>query len=529
MNTSNTGVTEQLMISQIMLPYLLPFFILPLLGIIINFFLPKNNGKNFGLAPWIIFISLQAVMLGISAYLHFDFLPALKLTFAAGFKWNWLPSLGIYFDVGIDGLASTFLFFSSLTFLLISLFLGKWFVQEKGRVYLNSFYVVILSVNGTFLSQNLILFYLFWELVLLPILVMVAVYGHKDYRAALMKFFIFTFAGSVAMLSAFIALAVLNYQHFGFWEFDFTSLGRVMALSTPTSVFFMVAFFISFAIKGHVFPFHTWLPQLYEKSPLPVIFLITGVLFNMGAYGFLRFFPNYFLWPMTQTAWGDFFSYLGAFGVVYGAWVALAQTDARRMLAYLSVSHMGYFVMAIFAKNGFALYGSLIQTCVHGLVAVSLLAIFVPLINSETKSEASSSYLLSQWRGLAAKYPWFTTFAFISTMAALALPGTHGFAGEFSILFGSFQEKVGPTLVALVGVVLGALVLLKMFQQLFWGASSEGTSEKNMVVSFSKRYLLAAAISVILTIAIGIYPQPWFAPGQTGLLKFVNTLNLTQR
>jgi NADH-quinone oxidoreductase subunit M len=423
----DTVTTEQVFISQVMGPYLYPFLIMPIVGLIFSLMLSLKKGQSASKLNYALLVLTQLCLLGLSGLLHFSFLPQLELNNAMGVKLAWFPEMGIYFDIGVDSLSSTFLLFAQLGFLLISLFLGRFYSEQKQVSYLTLTYLVMLSVNGTYLAQNFIFFYLFWELVLIPILIMVAIGNIENYRASLLKFFLITFAGSICMLASILVLAVMQHQTTGVWSFAFTDLINVPGLQSMSGLWIMLGFFVSFAIKGHVFPFHTWLPQLYEKSPLPVLFLVSGVLFNMACYGFLRFFPTYFVWPLTQTPWGDALAYLGAFGIIYGAWVALAQTDARRMLAYLSVSHVGYFVFAIFSKNGFAFYGSLMQTSIHSLIAIGLLGIFVPLfIHTPTHG-----HHLTHWRGLAKTYPAFAIFAFVLCMS-----------GNLLFYLGPFKKKL---------------------------------------------------------------------------------------
>jgi NADH-quinone oxidoreductase subunit M len=384
-------------------------------------------------------------------------------------KVPWLPQFGINYFIGIDGISLWLVMLT--TFLTPITILASWkSIDKKVRAFHFSILMLETAMLGALVALDMVLFYMFWELMLVPMYLLIGVWGGERRIYAAVKFFIFTMVGSIFMLVAIIALMYYAKDQTGQMSaslLDFYKLklpyeaGHFM--SPQTLMFF--AFALAFAIKVPIFPLHTWLPDAHVQAPTPGSVILAGVLLKMGTYGFLRFAIP--LFPQASAEYARLFMYIAVFGIVYGALVAMVQPDIKKLVAYSSVSHLGYVMLGLFAFNTEGVSGGVYQMLNHG-ISTGGLFLLVGMIYERTHSREISKY-----GGLAKALPVFAIAFFIMTLSSIAVPGTNGFIGEFLILFGAFKADAWLTVVAVTGVVWGAVYMLWMYKRVFFGPAGE--------------------------------------------------------
>jgi NADH-quinone oxidoreductase subunit M len=441
------------------LPLLSLLIFLPVLGGIVALFVPPSN-EGF-LRWWGFGVSLVVFALSVPLWFVFD--PS-----AAGFQLEelvaWVPSVGINYHVGVDGIS---LLIVLLTTLLMPLtFLSTW-TSITSRV--KEFVVLLLLLEtamlGTLLAMDLFLFYVFWELMLVPMYFLIGVWGGPRRIYAAVKFFIYTMAGSVLMLLAIVGLYLLTGSSSG--EGRTFDLLTVLQTPVPSGLqpWLFAAFALAFAIKVPMFPFHTWLPDAHVEAPTAGSVILAAVMLKMGTYGFLRFCLP--LFPETAARVAPFMALLAVIGIVYGALVATMQRDMKKLVAYSSVSHLGFVMLGLFAFTTEAMQGSLLQMINHGISTGGLFLLVGMLY------ERAHTRIISDFGGVAKLMPVFAAFFVIVMFSSAGLPGTNGFVGEFLILTGTFkQSALGLQPYAIVGasgVILGAIYLLWMYQRIMQG------------------------------------------------------------
>ncbi len=371
----------------------------------------------------------------------------------------WVPGIGLGYHLGVDGLSVNLV---ALVALLFPLALGAVRVRERLKAFVTTSLLLEAGLLGTFLAQDLILFYVFWEAMLIPMYFLIALWGGPARGAAAIKFFLYTMAGSVLMLLAIIAVYIQSGRVLGAPTFDLPALlARPLGLSAGASSVLFGAFAVAFAIKMPVWPLHTWLPDAYAEAPPAVTVLLAGLMAKAGAYGLLRFCLP--LFPDASRAFGPLLSGLALVGILYGGAVAWAQGDMRRLLAYGSMSHMGFILLGIFALDVTAVQGSLIQMVNHG-VSTGALFFLAGFLIERTGHARTDAY-----GGAAAVMPACAAAALIVILSSLALPGTNGFIGEFLILLGTFQVHPAWAAAATLGVVVAAAYLLGFVGRIFHG------------------------------------------------------------
>ncbi len=422
---------------------------------------------------------------------------------------NWIESWGVRYSLALDGISIWLVLLT--TFMTPVAIWSAWNVEEG----LNSFMMLILlqetGMLGVFLAQDLFLFYIFWEFTLIPMYFMIGMWGGPRRIYATIKFFIYTFAASVFMLLGIIALGLLNYRFLASagqpTETAF-SLQSVMAniggfgLSETTLKMLFLAFFVAFAVKIPIWPLHTWLPDAHVEAPTAGSVILAAVLLKMGSYGMIRF--NVQLFPQISAEWARPIALLAVIGIIYGAMLAFAQTDIKKLVAYSSVSHMGFIVLGIFSLNSQGLQGSVLQMVNHGL-STGALFLLVGMVYERTHTRE-----LADYGGLWRVVPVFVFFLLFATMSSVGLPGLNGFVGEFVVMVGSFNSPIGwtYTAVAAVGVILAAVYLLKMFQGIASGPYNE---RKTPHLSDLNRREVAILLPICaLILVIGLYPTYFF-------------------
>jgi NADH-quinone oxidoreductase subunit M len=419
-------------------------------------------------------------------------------------RYTWIERFGITYFLGVDGISLWLVLLT--TFLTPIIILGSWkSIETRVKGFHVALFVLQTAMIGTFLAFDAIFFYLFWELSLVPMYFMIGIWGGSRRIYATVKFFIYTMIGSVLMLVAMIYMMFLTQEAFGqmsaslldFYRLDIPFVGGQF-FSLQTLLFF--AFALAFAIKVPVFPFHTWLPDAHVEAPTPGSVILAGVMLKMGTYGFIRWTIP--LFPEAADYWAWLFMLVGTIGIVYGALVAMVQPDIKKLVAYSSVSHMGYVLIGLFTFNQFGTTGALYQMLNHG-ISTGALFLMVGMIYERTHSREISKY-----GGLASVLPLFTIFFFIITLSSIAVPMTNGFIGEFLILLGTFKAAPAFSYVAVTGVVLGAVYMLWMFKRVFFGEKGELVSDKHHpLVDLSYREIAVMVPLVIMIFWMGIFPN----------------------
>jgi len=419
-------------------------------------------------------------------------------------KYPWIERFGITYFLGVDGISLWLVLLTN--FLTAIIVLGSWkSIETRVKGFHVALFVLQTAMLGTFLAMDAVFFYLFWELSLVPMYFMIGIWGGPRRIYATVKFFIYTMLGSVLMLVAIIYMMFLTQEAFGemsasildFYRLDIPFVGGQF-FSLQTLLFF--AFALAFAIKVPVFPFHTWLPDAHVEAPTPGSVILAGVMLKMGTYGFIRWTIPMF--PEAAEYWAWLFLLVGAIGIVYGALVAMVQPDIKKLVAYSSVSHMGYVLIGLFAFNQFGLTGGLYQMLNHG-ISTGALFLMVGMIYERTHSREISKY-----GGLASVLPLFTIFFFIVTLSSIAVPLTNGFVGEFLILLGTFKAEPAFAYVAVTGVVLGAVYMLWMFKRVFFGEKGELVKdEHHPLLDLSLREIMVMVPLVVMIFWMGIFPN----------------------
>lgn len=418
-------------------------------------------------------------------------------------KFPWIESFGISYFLGIDGISLWLVMLT--TFLLpLTVIYSVKVVNKSVRTFYVCLFALTTTMVGTFLAFDAILFYTFFEASLVPMYLLIGIWGGKRKIYATVKFFIFTMAGSVFMLVGIIALMLMtsaggqpiSASLLDFYKLDLPFVAGEF-LSTQTLLFF--AFSIAFAIKVPMFPVHTWLPDAHVEAPTIGSVILAGVMLKMGTYGFLRIVIPMF--PEAASYWSWLFLFLGVVGIVYGAMVAMVQTDVKKLVAYSSVSHMGYVMIGLFALNTSGVTGALYQMLNHG-VSTGALFLLVGMIYERTHSRE-----ISEYGGLASKAPVYTVLFLIITFSSIAVPMTNGFVGEFLILLGTYQANRVFGMIAVLGVILGASYMLWMVKRMFFGP--EGNLVKKAGKSLDISFLEGAVLVpiVVLVFWMGIYPD----------------------
>jgi len=418
----------------------------------------------------------------------------------------WIPKAGIVYHLGVDGLSVTLV---ALTAFLFPLALAAAATQVRARV--KAFVVTVLLLEagmlGMFVAQDLVLFYVFWEGMLVPMYFLIGLWGGPGRARAAIKFFLYTMSGSVLMLLAIVAVYLQSERILGEATFDLpTLLAHPLGIGGRLGTVLFLAFAVAFAIKMPVWPLHTWLPDAYAEAPPIVTVLLASLMAKAGAYGLLRFCLP--LFPDAMRAFGPVASLLAVVGILYGGAVAWAQADLRRLLAYGSMSHMGFILLGIFALNVTAVQGSLIQMINHGVSTGALFFIAGMLI------ERTGGTRTDEYGGLAAVTPALAAATLIVVLSSLALPGTNGFIGEFLILLGTFQVRPVAAALATFGVVVTAAYLLAFVGRVFHGPARPALAS----MADLQRWEVAVLAPLVAAIFwVGLYPHPLLARSEAAV------------
>lgn len=451
---------------------------------------------NTFLAKWIAVAALLSdLFLIMSVWLNHPLMqPGSNQSWWINFMTTWIPSLGISFHFALDGLSTVMLL---LTFFLGTLaVLCSWNeIKERTGFYFFNLLWTLAGISGVFLAMDLFLFYFFWEVMLVPMYFLIAIWGDSNRRYAAYKFFIFTQAGGLLMLVAILALYFIHGEQTGIYSYDYFSLLNT-AMSPSVARWIMMGFMIAFLIKLPAVPFHNWLPDAHSEAPTAGSLILAGLLLKTGAYGIIRFVLPLFPQILSSIAWWAML--IGVVGILYGAMMAYSQTDIKRLIAYTSVSHMGYVLLGIFAFREIALQGVVMQMITHGISTGAL------FILAGMLKERFHTRDIQQMGGLWSAMPVMGSTSLFFVMASLGLPVFGNFIAEFFVLLGAFQANVPLTVIATLGFVFSALYSLRLMQKVFLGPLKVEKPVKDL----NFRENLIMAVLIISIILLGVYPQP---------------------
>ena len=488
------------------------FILLPFLGGILAWYAGQRNTEA---GRWIsaATLSLDLVLSLVVWVLYFEAAgPGTGGAWLIDFDRQWIPQLGIGFHLALDGL--------SLLLVILTLFLGllsviiSWReIQERVGLFHMNLLWTLSGVLGVFLSLDLFLFYFFWELMLVPMYFLIAIWGHENRAYASMKFFIFTQLGGLLMFLAILALYFIHAGATGAYTFDYSQL-LGMSLPLSVSVWLMLGFFMAFAVKLPVVPFHTWLPDAHTEAPTAGSIVLAGLLLKTGAYGMVRFMVP--LFPGAAAFLAPAGMVLGVAGILYGALLAFGQTDIKRLVAYTSVSHMGFVLLGVFAWNELALQGTVLQMLCHGISTGGLFMLAGSL------QERLRTRDIERMGGLWSFLPKMGGLAMVFAMASLGLPGLGNFVAEFLVLIGVFRKNMVIAVIAAVGLVSATVYALMMLQKVFFGKPKEEWKPGDVSV----REMSVALVMIASLLFLGLFPQPVLntaAPALSSITDRANT------
>src|SRR5438128_7265580 len=473
----------------------------PLVGAFLLLFVPKENKDGI---RWIANIfALAGFLVSIPLVLWFW-----QKRFEAGFKFmegapnNWIPSIGAGYVLGIDGIS--FLLIMLTTLLGWISILSSWTAIEiRVKEYYVWFLVLQAGMLGVFMALDFFLFFVFWEAMLVPMYLLIGIWGGPRKLYAAIKFFLYTLFGSVLMLLGILFLYFHHHAVTGVYTFSITELYKTAPqIPFHYAIWLFLAFFLGFAIKVPMFPFHTWLPDAHVEAPTAGSVILAGVLLKMGTYGFVRFSLPFFPQVVMESRVRAWMIGLSIVGIIYGALVSLMQKDMKKLVAYSSVSHLGFCTLGIFALNPLGISGSVLQQINHGISTGALFLIVGILYERRHTRE------LSEYGGISNVMPIYATLTMIMFLSSMGLPLLNGFIGEFTILQGAFIENRMWAAWAVLGVILAAAYLLWLYQRVFFGKVTNPKNEN--LPDLSPREILTFAPLIIMALWIGLYPKPFF-------------------
>jgi NADH-quinone oxidoreductase subunit M len=424
------------------------------------------------------------------------------------FDYPWVAPLGIRFHLAIDGLS--LLLLTLTAFLGIAAVSASWTeIQERVGAFHLTLLLTLAGVMGVFMALDLFLFYFFWELMLVPMYFLISIWGHENRVRAAVKFFLFTQAGGLLIFVAILALYFLQGRHTGIYSFEYRHL---LGTAVPESFAFwlMLFFFLGFAVKLPIVPLHTWLPDAHTEAPTAGSVVLAGLLLKTGAYGLLRFALP--LFPKESMEWAEAGMILGTIGVLYGAFLAFAQTDAKRLVAYTSISHLGFALLGIYTGTRLSLQGAIVILLAHGLSTGGLFMVV------GTLQERFHTRRLDELGGLWSSVPRLGGITMVLALASLGLPGLANFVGEFLVLTGTFAVSRPVAVIASVGFVLSSVYSLWLVYRIFQGPERESRPGLDL----GAREMAVFGVIIAGIVWIGVYPQPVLRTAEPTVESLVN-------
>jgi len=484
--------------------------LIPGIGALVLLFLP--SASRAAVRGTALVATLVTFICSLPLVLRFDS-AAEGMQFIKNVVWFQAGGFEVHYHVGIDGI-SLFLVVMT-TFLMPISILGSWSITDKLRSYMALMLLLEVGMIGVFVSLDLILFYFFWEAQLIPMYFLIGIWGGKNRIYAAVKFFIYTMFGSLLMLAALISLFFLNRAE----NFDILQITQQLAnggisLGMAAEVLLFLAFFIAFAIKVPLFPFHTWLPDAHVEAPTAGSVILAGVLLKMGTYGLLRFCLPMF--PRAAVELAPIICVLAIVGIIYGALVAMVQPDAKKLVAYSSVSHLGFVVLGIFAFNTVAIEGASYQMLNHG-VSTGALFLLVGMIYDRRHTR-----LISDFGGVAHRMPIYATAFLVVVLSSVGLPGLNGFVGEFLILQGTFLENRVYAAFAALAVIFAAVYLFWMYQRVFMGRIEK--DENRILSDLNTREILTILPLIIMAVWMGVSSNTFLRKMDVSVQKIVDRI-----
>ncbi len=491
--------------NQISFPILTLITFFPLAGVGVLLFV---DGERKNILRWVTFVvTLIEFILSIPVFVYFR-----SGTYQMQFveKVPWIKSLGINYFLGIDGISLLLVMLT--TFLLPVCILASWkYIDKHVKEFMIAMLVMETSMIGAFVALDVILFYIFWEFMLIPMYFLIGVWGYERRIYAAIKFFIYTMVGSVLMLVAILALYFYHHKVTGVWSASVLDFYR-LKIPYNLQIWMFLAFALAFAIKVPMWPFHTWLPDAHVEAPTAGSVILAGILLKMGTYGFIRFAMP--LFPVAAHKFAPLISTLAIVGIIYGAFVAMVQPDLKKLVAYSSVSHLGYVMLGMFALTMEGVEGSIYQMLNHGISTGALFLIVGMLY------ERRHTRLIAEFGGLARRLPVLAAFFMIITLSSIGLPGTNGFVGEFLILLGTFKAKPVYAVFAATGVILGAWYMLWMYQRVMFRALTK--PENKVLKDLSVREVFVLLPMAAMVFIMGFFPGVFLRKMDASVSHFIN-------
>jgi len=489
---------------------------LPLAGVIAIILLKREAA---GLARLIALVTSTATFI-VSLPLFFMFDPD-KGKYAKGLgdllqfevSVPWISTLNIHYHIGIDGIS---LLLIMLTTFITPLCVWGSFkvIKERIKGYYISFLMLETGMIGVFASVDLVLFYVFWEAMLIPMYLLIGVWGGPNRVYAAVKFILYTLVGSLLMLVGILWLYFNGVP--GMHTFDLVQIFHLGQIPASAQLYLFGAFALAFAIKVPMFPFHTWLPDAHVEAPTAGSIILAGILLKMGTYGFIRFCIP--LFPIATMEYAGLIAILAIIGIIYGALVSMMQTDMKKLVAYSSVSHLGFVMLGLFAFNMQGLQGGMIQMVNHGL-STGALFFLVGVIY-----ERRHTRMIAEYGGIAKIMPKYAAFFMIVALSSIGLPGLNGFVGEFLVLLGAFKTNMVWGIFAASGVVFAAVYLLWMYQRVFFGEVTNDANKK--LIDLTKAEFAILALFLVFIVWIGVYPWTFLSISENSINMVLTRLSV---
>jgi NADH-quinone oxidoreductase subunit M len=478
---------------------------LPAAGAVLVFLVPRRREA----ATKAITVAVAAATFAASVPLYWRFDPA-----RADYQfpdWHaWMPTLGISYHLGVDGISLLLVLLT--TFLMPLVMLSAWnAIESRWKEFAITMLLLETGMLGVFVALDLFLFYVFWEAMLIPMYLVIGIWGGGNRVYAAIKFVLYTLAGSLLMLVAILALYFQHGAATGIYTFDLSVLAQFVLPAGLNQNLLFLAFALAFAIKVPMFPFHTWLPDAHVEAPTAGSVILAAVLLKMGTYGFLRFCLP--LFPQASLMFAPWMFLLAVIGIIYGAWVSTVQPDIKKLVAYSSVSHLGFVVLGLFTLTPQGIVGGIIQMVNHGL-STGALFLLVGMIY-----ERRHTRLIAEFGGLWSVIPAFSAVLMIVTLSSLGLPGLNGFVGEFLILVGAFQVNRAVAVFAMTGIIFAAVYLLWMYQRVIFGSVTNEANRR--LPDLTPREWVVLLPVLLFIVWIGVYPATFTGMTETSVQSLI--------